>query len=111
LRATLARDLLRPAAVATFSDVAALQRRDPAPARDAAEDAPQHRRARPPAQSGPRSLEHGEAVPRALDERAGRLARPAALAAPRGPLLGEHAAAIAAPRAPCARRRPPRRAA
>src|SRR6185295_15892033 len=67
-----------------------------AAARHAAEDAAQHRGPRSRARSRPRPVDDGEALPRALDERADRMAR---------------AAAAAAPRVSRARRRSPRRAA
>jgi ubiquinone biosynthesis protein len=81
---------------APVPDLAPLQRRDPAAAGDAAEDAAQHRRARSPARPQPRSLEDRQALPRTLDE---RTARPACLSPRRaagGAKLGAHPAATAA---------------
>ncbi len=69
--------LAGPGAVAPVPDLAPLQRRDPAATRAAAKDAAQHRGPGPPARPGARSVEHGQALPRALDERAGRLGRAA----------------------------------
>ena len=79
----LKRDLARPGAAAPVPDLAPVQRRDPAAARPAAEDAAQRRRARPRARSRARPVEHRQAVSRALDGRAGRLARPGRAAARR----------------------------
>ena len=86
-------------AAAPVPDLAALQHRDPAAAGAAAEDAAQHRGPRPAARSGPRPVEDREAVSRALDERAGGLARPRARSAAGGAALGSTAAAAAAARA------------
>ena len=69
--------LARPGADAAVPDLAPLQRRDPAAAGAAAEDPAQHRGPGPPARPRPRPVDHRQALPRALDERAGRLARPA----------------------------------
>ena len=68
--------LARPGAAAPVPDLAPLQRRDPAAARAAAEDAAQRRRPGPRPRPRARPLEHRQALPRALDGRAGRLARP-----------------------------------
>ena len=67
--------LARPGAAAPVPDLAPLQRRDPAAAGAAAEDAAQRRGPGPPARPRARPVEHRQAVPRALDGRAGRLAR------------------------------------
>ena len=92
--------LARPGAAAPVPDLAALQRRDPAAARAAAEDAAQRRRPGPPARPRPRPVEHRQALPRALDERADRLARPGRAAEERGAALRATAARAAAPGAP-----------
>ena len=63
------------AAAAPVPDLAPLQRRSPAAAGAAAEDAAQHRRPRARARPGPRPVGDRQALPRALDGRAGRLAR------------------------------------
>ena len=68
--------LARPGAAAAVPDLAPLQRRDPAAAGAAAEDAAECRGARAPARSRTRPVGHRAAVSRALDGRAGRLARP-----------------------------------
>src|SRR5207302_11061587 len=104
-------NLLLQSAAAPLPYLAALQRRDPAPARPAAEDAAQHRRPGTPARPGPRPLAHRQALPRALDGRAAGLARLAARAAPGGAVLGGDASAASAPGAPRPRRGPPWRAA
>ena len=106
-------DLARPRAAAALPRVAPLQRRDPAAARAAAEDAAQHRGPRPGARSEARPVGHRDAVPRALDERPDRPAGAAAAAARRGAVhrRGAARAAAAHPSAPhgaSARRRTPR---
>ena len=85
--------LARPGAAAPVPDLAPLQRRDPAAAGAAAEDAAQRRRPRPRARPRARPVEHRQALPRALDERAGRLARPGRAAEERGAALRPPAAA------------------
>ena len=89
--------LARPGAAAPVPDLAPLQRRDPAAARAAAEDAAQHRGPRPRPRPRARPLEHRQALPRALDGRAGRLARPGRAAEEGGAALRPPAAAAAAP--------------
>ena len=87
--------LARPGADAPVPDFAPLQCRDPAAAGAAAEDAAQHRRARPPARPGSGPLEHRQALPGALDEPAGGMARPARSAQERGAALFAAAAGTA----------------
>jgi hypothetical protein len=106
--------LLRPGAVAAVPGLAPLQREDPAATGAAAEDAAQHRRPGAPAGPRPGPVHHGQALPRTLDERADRLARPDAPAEARSPALRPDAAGAAAPGAPGAgaagapaRQRPP----
>ena len=65
--------LARQRAAAAVPDLAPLQRRDPAAARAAAEDAAQHRGPGPRARPRARPVEHRQALPRALDARPGRL--------------------------------------
>ena len=91
--------LARPGAAAPVPDLAPLQRRDPAAARAAAEDAAQRRRPGPPARSRARPVEHRQALPRALDGRAGRLARAGRAPEERGAALCPAAARTAAPAA------------
>jgi hypothetical protein len=100
LRPAAARHFLRPGAAAPVPDLAPLQRRGPAAAGAAAKDVAQHRRPGPSARSRPRPLENRQAVSGALDERAGRLARPARAFQGRGAALQPAAAATAAPDAP-----------
>ena len=79
LRPAAVADLARQGAAAAVPRVAPLQRRDPAAAHAAAEDAAERRGARAPARSGPRPVDDGDAVPRALD---GGPDRPARAGAP-----------------------------
>jgi len=111
LRPAAEGDLFRPAAAAPVPDLAPLQRRGPAAARAAAEDAAQHRGPGTRARPRPRPVADRQAVPRALDARAGGVARPAAQPAARGAVLGRDRAADPAPRAPGAGRGAQRRAA
>ena len=76
LRPAAEGDFLRPRAAAPVPDLAPLQRRNPAATGAAAKDPAQHRRPGPPARSRARPVEDRQALPRTLDERAGRLARP-----------------------------------
>ena len=89
--------LARPGAAAPVPDLAPLQRRDPAAAGAAAEDAAQRRGPGPPARPRARPVEHRQALPRALDGGAGRHARPDAAAREGGAALRPPAAAAAAP--------------
>ena len=100
---------LRPAAEGDFAGqgagvavprVAPLQRRDPAAADAAAEDAAQRRRTGPAARPGPRPVGDGQALSRTLDARPDRLAGAAAAADRRGALHRRRAARTAAPAAP-----------
>src|SRR5690606_36780077 len=68
--------LARAGPAAPVPGAAPLRRPDPAPARPAAENPAQHRGPGPGARPRPRSLDHGQADPRAMDGRADRLARP-----------------------------------
>src|SRR6266498_432453 len=97
-------DLARQSADPAFQGIAAFQRRDPAAARAAAEDAVQHRGARPDARSGPRPVGDGEAVPRALDARADRATGVSAAADRRSAVHRQRAARAAAAAAPAAAR-------
>ncbi|MCK7501360.1 MAG: AarF/UbiB family protein [Comamonadaceae bacterium] len=101
--------LARPGAAAAVPDLAPLQRRDPAAAGAAAEDAAQHRGPGPPARPRPGPVDHRQALPRALDERADRLARPARAAEERGAALRAAAARAAAAAAPVAAAQRPER--
>jgi len=96
-------NFLRAGTAAPVPDLAPLQRRDPAAARHAAEDAPQHRGARTPARPRPRSVDHRQTVSRELDARADRIEGTAAHPSQRGAALGDDAAAAAAPCASRAR--------
>ena len=69
------RDLARPRPAAAVPRLAPVQRRDPAAARAAAEDAAQRRRPRSAARPQPRPLGDGAALSRTLDERPDRPAR------------------------------------
>ena len=99
--------LARPGAAAAVPDLAPLQRRDPAAAGAAAEDAAQRRRAGPRARPRARPVEHRQALPRALDGRAGRLAGLRRAAEEGGAALRAPAAAAAAPAAPALQPPPP----
>ena len=74
---TARRDFLRAGTDAPVPRGAAVRRRDPAAADTPAQDAVQHRGARPATLSAARSLEDGTPRTQALDGRAGRGTRPA----------------------------------
>jgi hypothetical protein len=108
LRPAAGRNLVRPGAGTPVPDLAPLQRRDPAAAGDAAEDAAQHRGAGAAARPRPGPVGHRQALPREMDARAGRIQGVAAHAAQGSALLGDDAAAAATAAAPRPRRRPGR---
>src|SRR5512146_51374 len=97
LRQAAARSVVRPRAVAVVPDLPPLWHRDPAATGAAAEDLAQHRGLGAATRSGTRSVEDGQALAGALDERTGRLARFLQGAARRGAALRHHPAAVAAP--------------
>ena len=87
---------------AALPRVAPVQRRDPAAARAAAEDAAQRRRPGSAARSRPRPVGDRQALPRALDGGPDRPAGAAAAPARRGAVHRRGAARAAAPAAPAA---------
>ncbi len=83
-----------------ISNLPSLQRRNPAAARPASKDAAQRRGAGSPARPRARSVANGQAIPRTLDGRADRLARPDQAPPPGNAAMGDAAAAVAPPGPP-----------